>query len=117
MIQKIREFVLRDAMADHFEMSFGPGGAWSKMYSAASGFQGVSLLEDTENPRRYLVVEVWESIESRAMAVANKQSEFDELQDNLASWSESISKIGIFRIQAEGNVRPTVMTKRRRRRS
>ena len=112
LVQSIWEYVVHESMISLFELSFGPGGIWSNIFSTAPGFQGLSLLNDSENPDRYLVVESWESTESRARATANSKTQFDDLQDDLISWCESISEVGVFRMKAEGNVRPR--TKRRR---
>jgi heme-degrading monooxygenase HmoA len=106
MIEIVWEFVVKEEAQGQFELAYGPGGAWSKLFAQSPGFRGTTLLRDTQNPRRYLTVDIWDTLELREQALAEHKVEYDELDAAFADWTESETEVGIFRIQAEGTVRP-----------
>jgi heme-degrading monooxygenase HmoA len=65
MIQVVWEFVTREMAEQRFVLVFGPGGAWSKLFSDAPGFRGTTLLCDTSDSLRFLVFDLWESALAR----------------------------------------------------
>jgi heme-degrading monooxygenase HmoA len=106
MIEIIWEFVVKEEARGHFELAYGPGGAWSKLFAASPGFRGASLLRDEGNPRRYLTVEVWDTEAQREQALAERQAEYSSLDAAFEVWAESRTEIGTFRMLAEAAVRP-----------
>ncbi len=57
MVEIVWEFVVKEEARGQFELAYGPGGAWSKLFARYPGFRGTTLLRDTENPRRYLTID------------------------------------------------------------
>lgn len=106
MIEIISEFVVKEGSTGHFELAFGPGGAWSSLFAASPGFRGTSLLSDTQNLRRYLVVNVWDTVAHWQQALAERQSGFSALEADLSAWTATRTELGIFRMRAEASVRP-----------
>ncbi len=106
MIEFVWEYVVKEAARGQFELTFGPGGAWSKLYAHRPGFRGLTLLRDTRDPRRYLVIEVWDAPDQREQALAASAGAAAELEAGLAEWSASRRELGVFRVQAEAVVRP-----------
>lgn len=115
MVEIILEFIVKEEARGYFELVYGPGGAWSKLFSHCPGFHGTTLLRDEKDPRRYLTIELWDSEAHRSQWLAENESEYAFLEANLTEWSESIKERGIFRVLAEGTVRPRGNTRRRRR--
>jgi heme-degrading monooxygenase HmoA len=113
MIQILNEYVVKEHARGHFELAFGPGGAWSDLFERSPGFRGITLLRDTENPRRFLAAEVWDALAQREQAVAGSENEHASLEAALADWTESRSEVGTFSMRAQAAVRP----RRRSRRS
>ncbi len=73
MVQIIREFVIREEARGPFELAFGPGGAWSRLFARSAGFQGITLLRDVKNPRRYLMGESWGTEAQREQALTERR--------------------------------------------
>ena len=50
MIEIVWEYVVKEEARGQFELAYGPGGAWSKLFARCPGFRGTTLLRDTKNP-------------------------------------------------------------------
>jgi heme-degrading monooxygenase HmoA len=107
MIEIVCEFIVKDHTRGQFELVFGKGGAWSTLFTRSPGFRGTTLLRDTNNPRRYLAIDVWDSAEHHDNALAEHQTEYADLLASFADWTDSRVELGMFRIQAEATVRPS----------
>jgi len=106
MIEIIWEFVVKEEARGQFELAYGPGGAWSKLFARCPGFRGTTLLRDTKNPRRYLTIEFWDTGTQREQMLAERKAEYSNLDAAFADWTESKTEVGIFRVLAEATVRP-----------
>ncbi|MDH7485442.1 MAG: antibiotic biosynthesis monooxygenase [Anaerolineae bacterium] len=106
MVEIVWEFVVREEARGQFELAYGPGGAWSRLFARCPGFRGLTLLRDVRNPRRYLAIELWETEAQREQALAEARAGYAELNAALADWSESRTELGAFRVLAEATVRP-----------
>lgn len=106
MVEIVWEFVIREEARGQFELVYGPGGAWSKLFAQSPGFRGATLLRDTKNPRRYLMIDLWETEAQREQALAERKAEYSDLDAALADWAESRAERGVFRVLAEATVHP-----------
>jgi heme-degrading monooxygenase HmoA len=106
VIEIICEFVVKEEARGQFELAFGPGGAWSKLCAQAPGFRGTTLLRDTENPRRYLAIDLWDTEDHREQMLAEREAEVASLEAAFGEWTESRAELGTFRVMAEATVRP-----------
>lgn len=106
MIEIVSEFIIQPEAQAEFELSFGPGGGWSRLFARQPGFKGMSVLRETANRQRYLVVEVWETEEDRSRALAASAAEYTALASRLDEWVEATNRLGVFRLLAEASVRP-----------
>jgi heme-degrading monooxygenase HmoA len=106
MLEIVSEFIVREEARGRFELAFGPGGAWSRLFDRAPGFRGITLLRDVRDRRRYLMIEVWDSEAQRAQALAARATEYAGLSADLADWIESGAGLGVFTLLAEAAVRP-----------
>jgi heme-degrading monooxygenase HmoA len=106
MIEIIWEFVVKEEARGQFELAYGPGGAWSKLFARCAGFRGTTLLRDTQNPRRYMAIELWDTVAQREQILVERQSEYSDLDAALAGWTETKTEAGIFTVLAEATVRP-----------
>ena len=114
MIEIIWEYVVKEQAQGQFELAYGPGGAWSKLFAQGPGFRGTTLLHDTENPRRYLTIDLWDTMAQRDQWLAEHEAEYASLDASFAGWTESETELGVFRVRAEGTVRPRGKIRRRR---
>ncbi|MGC8878869.1 MAG: antibiotic biosynthesis monooxygenase family protein [Anaerolineae bacterium] len=106
MIEMIREFVVREEARCRFELVYGPGGAWSKIFAHCPGFRGTALLRDTKNPRRYLAIDFWDTEDEWEQALAERKAEYASVKATFEGWSESRTEVGIFRVLTEATIRP-----------
>ncbi len=106
MIEIVWEFVVKEEARGQFELAYGPGGAWSKLFARCPGFRGTTLLRDTKNPRRYLTIDFWDTLAQREQMLAERKAEYSNLDAAFADWTESKTEVGIFRVLAEATVRP-----------
>ncbi len=106
MVEIVWEFVVKEKARGQFELAFGPGGAWSKLFSRCRGFRGTTVLRDTKNPRRYLTIDLWETGAQREQALAERKAEYSDLEAAFCEWTESKAEVGIFSVLAEATVRP-----------
>jgi heme-degrading monooxygenase HmoA len=113
MVEIVYEFVVQEEARGQFELLYGPGGAWSKLFAGCPGFRGTTLLRDTENLRRYLAIDLWDTKAQRAQALAEHEVAYAELEAALNDWTVSKTKTGVFRVQAEATVRPRGRARRR----
>jgi len=93
MVEIVWEFVVKEEARGQFELAYGPGGAWSRLFARSPGFRGTTLLRDTKNPRR-------------EQALAEGQAGYSNLDAAFADWTESRTEVGVFRVLAEATVRP-----------
>jgi heme-degrading monooxygenase HmoA len=106
MIEIIWEFVVKEEARGQFELAYGPGGAWSKLFARCSGFRGTTLLRDTKNPLRYLLIDLWDNVAQREQILEERKVEYANLVATFTDWTESHTEVGIFRVQADATVRP-----------
>jgi heme-degrading monooxygenase HmoA len=111
MIEIVCEFVVKEEARGQFELAYGPGGAWSKLCAGAAGFRGTTLLRDTENPRRYLAIDLWDTEAHREQMVAEREAEIASLEAAFDEWTEFRAELGTFRVMAEATVRPRGKTR------
>ena len=106
MIEIVWEFVVKEEARAQFELAYGPGGAWSKLFARCPGFRGTTLLRDAKNPRRYLTIDLWKTGAQQEQALAERKAEYSDLEAALGEWTESKTEVGTFSVLAEATVRP-----------
>jgi hypothetical protein len=106
MVEIVWEIIVRDQARGQFELAFGPGGAWSKLFAKSPGFRGTTLMRDLRNSRRYLVVELWNDEAGRDKSISEQQTEYTDLEAVFDEWAESKIELGIFSVRADATVRP-----------
>lgn len=117
MIQIVWEFIVKEEARGQFELAHGPGGAWSTLFARHAGFRGITMLRDTKNPLRYLMLEVWDTEEQREQVLSERKADYADLVAALGGWTESKTVLGSFSLRAEAAVRPRGKAGRRGRRS
>jgi heme-degrading monooxygenase HmoA len=98
MVEIIWEFVVKEEARGQFELAYGPGGAWSKLFARSPVFRGTTLLRDTKNPGRYLAIDFWETEAQREQVLAERKAEYSNLDAAFANWTESRTEVGVFRV-------------------
>lgn len=106
MVEIIWEFLVKEESRSQFELAYGPGGAWSKLFGRSPGFRGTTVLRDAKNPRRYLTIDFWETESQWEQALSERKAEYSQLDTAFAEWTESETEVGKFSVLAEATVRP-----------
>jgi len=117
MIEMIWAFVVKAQTRGQFELAYGPGGAWSNLFTRCPGFRGITVLRDQKNLCRYLTIELWETEDQRENVLVENEAEYAHLEALLAEWIESKTEVGVFGVRAEATVRPRGRAKRHSRRT
>lgn len=107
MVEIVWEFVIKEDARGQFELAYGPGGTWSKLFARCPGFRGTTVLRDTKHPRRYLIIDLWETAAQREQALAEREAEYSDLEAAFGEWAESRTEVGTFSVLAEATVRPS----------
>jgi len=74
VIALVFRYEARDQEA--FGLACGPEGEWAQFFRQGRGYVGTELLQDVEEPDRYLVIDRWESIEAYTAFLAEHQDEY-----------------------------------------
>lgn len=106
MIEIVCEFVVKEDARSRFELAYGPGGAWSELFARQPGFRGTTVLRDTNNPCRYLTIDLWDTEAQREQMLAENRAEYSKLRAAFGDWTECQNELGVFRVLAEATVRP-----------
>ena len=114
MIEIIREFIVKPETRGQFELTYGPGGAWCKLFAGYPGYRGTTLLRETENTERYLTIDFWDTIAQREQLLAERKTEYSSLETAFTDWTNSQTEVGIFRARAEATVHPRSRARRNR---
>jgi len=113
MIEIVMEFVVKEECQGKFKLAYGPAGAWSSLFGCCTGYRGTTVLRDTQNPRRYLTIDLWNSQSQWEHALAEHKIEYADIDTTFTEWTESKTEVGIFSVLAEATVRPRGKTRRR----
>jgi len=106
MIQIVWQYEVKEEFRGRFELAYGPGGAWSRLFDTSPGFRGTTLLRDTHNPCRYLTIDTWDTEEQRDAFLDEHKDEYCSLDAAFQEWTDAESQVGICRLLAEATVRP-----------
>ncbi|HEX9707825.1 MAG TPA: antibiotic biosynthesis monooxygenase [Steroidobacteraceae bacterium] len=57
------EFAVKASRREEFESHYGPDGSWVRLFRKAPGYVATDLLNDRDNPLRYVTIDRWSSVE------------------------------------------------------
>lgn len=57
----IWEFRINPRKRRAFERAYGPDGDWAEFFREGKGYLGTELIQDTQQPDRYLTMDYWKS--------------------------------------------------------
>ncbi|WP_119065792.1 hypothetical protein [Aggregatilinea lenta] len=115
MIEVVWEILVKQKGQGKLELVYGPGGAWSKLIGKSPGFRGTTVLHDTHNGQRYLIIDLWDTELQQEQALSEHAEGYARLNTDLENWTESRLELGVFRVRAEATVRPHGNPSRRSR--
>ena len=66
-----------------FERAYGPSGEWARLFQHGEGYLGTELLQRSDDPREYLVLDRWASRAACEVFRARFSSEYRRLDRRL----------------------------------
>src|SRR5215218_278040 len=66
-----------------FERAYGPSGEWARLFQHGEGYVGTELLQRSDDPREYLVLDRWASRAACEVFRARFSSEYRRLDRRL----------------------------------
>lgn len=96
MIHIVWEFVVKPDAADRFERAYGPDGDWARLFARYPGYRGTSLIRDSLNPRRFLTIDLWDTMQQRSDMLNDTRDEYARLDAEFGEWTESEREVGTF---------------------
>jgi hypothetical protein len=94
-------FVVRPEFVKEFEAAYGPEGDWARFFRTDPEYIRTHLLEDRDNPARFLTVDFWSSHEACASFRARFNSQFEALDQSFERFTLEESQIGSFNTLGE----------------
>ena len=79
-----------------FRWHYGEGGAWTQLFRRARGYLGTRLLEDRNDPLRFVTIDTWSSVEDYEAFRAEYASEYAALDRVCEGFTVSETLIGHF---------------------
>jgi heme-degrading monooxygenase HmoA len=59
-----------------FMQAYGPDGEWARFFRQGTGYIGTELLQDVEEPDRFMVIDRWESADAYNAFLAEFREEY-----------------------------------------
>ena len=79
-----------------FERAYGPSGEWTRLFQHGEGYLGTELLQRSDDPREYLVLDRWASRAAYEVFRARFSSEYRQLDRRLEELTEEEAPMGTF---------------------
>jgi heme-degrading monooxygenase HmoA len=95
MVGFVWEFIVRVNQIEEFERHYASSGKWAELFRNGPGYLGTHLLRDTDNPRRYLTIDRWESSGAQRSWRERFAKQYEELDRSCEALTESERRIGI----------------------
>jgi heme-degrading monooxygenase HmoA len=96
MIQVVWEFVVHPDRVLEFERYYSSVGLWVQLFCKSPGFRGTVLLRDTEDARRFLTIDCWDTVAAQSAMREHFAEEYCELDRACEELTESEKRVGIF---------------------
>ena len=90
------EYRVRPEADAGFREHYGPDGHWVRLFRRAAGYIGTELYQDRKEPRRYLTIDHWESLDAYDRFRQRFAAEFDAMDRRCEAFTESESELGTF---------------------
>lgn len=98
MLNIVWEFVVKEGSVAEFEKTYSPAGRWAEFFRNCPQYRGTALLHDSAHPRRYLTIDAWDDIESYEAFRAEYVKEYNALDVQCETLTESERRIGVFEV-------------------
>jgi len=92
----IWEFEIQPECRSQFEQTYGPDGAWARLFRRSTDFFGTKLIRDLNRPGRYLTLDRWTSRQAFHSFKQAYAAEYAALDQQCESLTEREAMVGEF---------------------
>ncbi len=79
-----------------FKRAYGPSREWTRLFQHGEGYLGAELLQRSDDPREYLVLDRWASRAAYEPSRVRFSSEYRKLDNRLEELTEEEAPMGTF---------------------
>ena len=95
----IWEYIVREDKIEEFVEAYNSDGLWVQLFKKSPGYITTDLIRDRRNPRRFVTIDRWESFEHWQQFRDTQSGEFEDLDKQCESYTESETELGRFEAQ------------------
>jgi heme-degrading monooxygenase HmoA len=95
-IQTVWVYEVKAAFIDQFKAAYGPDGKWAKLYRHCSGYIKTILLQDMDNPNRFIIIDYWLSLSAYSSMKEIVAPEYEYLEKRCEPYAASKKHLGVF---------------------
>lgn len=106
MFAYIWEYIIREDKREDFLRYYEPEGVWAVFFKKGEGYLRTELLEDAENPQRFLSIDYWKSQAGRDAFREKYAREFEIIDRTCESFSRVERFGGYFNVNLGGSEPP-----------
>jgi heme-degrading monooxygenase HmoA len=92
----IWEFAIRPGQRAAFETAYGPEGEWAALFRGCPGFERCELLQDAEDPDRYVTLDYWQMPEAHVLGMQRIAGAYQELDARCDALTIRERRVGNF---------------------
>lgn len=96
MFAYVWEYIIDDHKRENFLHYYGPEGVWVRFFQQGDGYLRTELLEDVQNPRRFLTIDYWKSKADRDAFREKHAQKFEMIDKTCESFTHSERFLGDF---------------------
>ena len=95
----IWEYIVKQDAVEEFRKVYGSEGDWVRLFRRSSGYIRTELYQDVNNPHRFVTTDLWISKVHRDTFRTECAEEFELLDKECASLTETEQFLGDFLVQ------------------
>lgn len=96
MIALVWRYEVLEEARPAFEATYGPTGAWARLFALAEGFRGTELFRAEDGT--YLTLDVWNSRADFDAFMAAHGADYEALDRSTESWTKSEHQLGEYEV-------------------
>ena len=93
------EYEVRPDRVPAFVALYGPTGAWARLFSGATGYQGTTLYADTARPTHFVTFDRWASAAALEAFLATAREAYQRLDAQGAELTLRERRLGAFELE------------------
>lgn len=98
MVHIVWEFLVRPEQSLAFEAYYSSAGHWAKLFRRSPAYVVTTFAHDIENPTRYLVTDVWTTLDDFRDFKQHHLAEYEQLDKTCAAFTAEEKYWGAFQV-------------------